>query len=116
MLLVNACQCFIGLLDIRSVTALLNELAAIVTAIVVRRPNALDTPDSCILQHHRRGLCRRSSTCSSCATTWLIDTYELIYKVIEALLVISLRKLLVPIVIKILMQNLLQVLVQLLSL
>jgi hypothetical protein len=56
-----------------------------------------------------------ASTCSSCATTWLIDTYELIYKVIEALLVISLRKLLVPIVIKILMQNLLQVLMQLLS-
>lgn len=56
-----------------------------------------------------------ASTCSSCATAWLIDTYELIDKVIEALLVISLRKLLVPIVIKILMQNLLQVLVQLLS-
>ena len=56
-----------------------------------------------------------ASTCSSCTTTWLIDTNELVNKVIEALFIIPLWKLLVAVVVKILMQYLFEIFVQLLS-
>ena len=57
----------------------------------------------------------RTSTCSCWSTSWLIDSDKFIDEVVEALLIITLGELLVSVVVKVLMQDLLEIFMQLLS-